>query len=112
MKVMKVTGLIAAAMISVFALLIAQNANADALDDIKAAKKIRIAIDLGLPPYGMTDDKMQPTGSDVETVCLPRTSVLSSSSFPLQARRSFRRYKLAKRILSFRHIPSHRSAQR
>src|SRR3954463_14232501 len=42
-------------------------AKADVLDDIKAAKKIRVAIDLGLPPYGMTDDKMQPTGSDVET---------------------------------------------
>jgi polar amino acid transport system substrate-binding protein len=40
---------------------------ADGLDDIKAAKKLRVAIDLGLPPYGMTDDKMQPTGSDVET---------------------------------------------
>ena len=45
----------------------AQVANADALDDIKKAGKIRIAIDLGVPPYGMTDDKMQPTGSDVET---------------------------------------------
>ena len=42
-------------------------ANADALDDIKKSGKIRIAIDLGVPPYGMTDDKMQPTGSDVET---------------------------------------------
>ena len=40
---------------------------ADGLDDIKSAKKLRVAIDLGLPPYGMTDDKMQPTGSDVET---------------------------------------------
>jgi polar amino acid transport system substrate-binding protein len=40
---------------------------ADGLDDIKAAKKLRVAVDLGLPPYGMTDDKMQPTGSDVET---------------------------------------------
>jgi polar amino acid transport system substrate-binding protein len=40
---------------------------ADGLDDIKAAKKLRVAIDLGLPPYGMTDEKMQPTGSDVET---------------------------------------------
>ena len=40
---------------------------ADGLDDIKASKKLRVAIDLGLPPYGMTDDKMQPTGSDVET---------------------------------------------
>jgi polar amino acid transport system substrate-binding protein len=46
------------------------SARADVLDDIKAAKKIRVAIDLGLPPYGMTDDKMQPTGSDVETAKL------------------------------------------
>ncbi|MFO1081528.1 MAG: transporter substrate-binding domain-containing protein [Reyranellaceae bacterium] len=45
----------------------AQAAAADQLDDIKKAGKIRIAIDLGVPPYGMTDDKMQPTGSDVET---------------------------------------------
>jgi polar amino acid transport system substrate-binding protein len=42
-------------------------ARADGLDDIKAAKKLRVAIDLGVPPYGMTDDKMQPAGSDVET---------------------------------------------
>src|SRR3978361_841444 len=42
-------------------------AHADALDDIKKAGKIRIAIDLGVPPYGMTDDKMQATGSDIET---------------------------------------------
>ena len=42
-------------------------ANADALDDIKKSGKIRIAIDLGVPPYGMTDDKMQPAGLDVET---------------------------------------------
>ena len=42
-------------------------ARADLLDDIRQAKKIRIAVDLGLPPFGMTDDKLQPTGSDVET---------------------------------------------
>jgi polar amino acid transport system substrate-binding protein len=42
-------------------------ASADQLDDIKKAGKIRIAIDLGVPPYGMTDDKMQPSGSDVAT---------------------------------------------
>ena len=46
---------------------VAQSASADALDDIKKAGKIRIAVDLGVPPYGMTDDKMQPTGSDIET---------------------------------------------
>lgn len=47
-----------------------QAANADALDDIKKSGKIRIAVDLGVPPYGMTDDKMQPTGSDIETAKL------------------------------------------
>jgi len=49
---------------------LAQAANADALDDIKKSGKIRIAVDLGVPPYGMTDDKMQPTGSDIETAKL------------------------------------------
>src|SRR5580693_7611951 len=45
-----------------------QNATkADVLDEIHTAKKIRIAVDLGVPPYGMTDDKMQPAGSDVDT---------------------------------------------
>jgi polar amino acid transport system substrate-binding protein len=46
------------------------SAHADLLDDIKAAKKIRIAIDLGVPPYGMTDGQMNPIGSDVETARL------------------------------------------
>ena len=41
-------------------------AQADVLDDIKKAGKIRIAIDLGVPPYGMTDAQMKPTGLDVE----------------------------------------------
>ena len=41
-------------------------AHADALDDIKKSGKIRIAIDLGVPPYGMTDAQMKPTGLDVE----------------------------------------------
>ena len=47
-----------------------QAASADQLDDIKKSGKIRIAVDLGVPPYGMTDDKMQPTGSDIETAKL------------------------------------------
>ena len=49
---------------------VSQMALADALDDIKKSGKIRIAVDLGVPPYGMTDDKMQPTGSDIETAKL------------------------------------------
>ena len=44
----------------------AQVAHADALDDIKKSGKIRIAIDLGVPPYGMTDAQMKPSGLDVE----------------------------------------------
>ena len=43
---------------------------ADALDDVRAAKKIRVAIDLGSPPFGTTDSAMKPTGSDVETARL------------------------------------------
>jgi len=59
---------IAVAAIAIMGL--AQVAKADALDDIKKSGKIRIAVDLGVPPYGMTDDKMQPTGSDIETAKL------------------------------------------
>ena len=45
-------------------------AHADQLDTVMAAKKIRVAIDLGVPPYGMRDDKLTPAGSDVETAQL------------------------------------------
>ena len=45
-------------------------AQADTLDDIRKAGKVRIAIDTAIPPFGMTDDKMQPTGSDIETAQL------------------------------------------
>jgi polar amino acid transport system substrate-binding protein len=55
------------AIAAVAAMGVVQTANADALDDIKKSGKIRIAVDLGVPPYGMTDDKMQPSGSDIET---------------------------------------------
>ena len=41
-------------------------ARADTLSDIKQAKKIRISIDLTNSPYGKTDEKMQPSGSDVD----------------------------------------------
>jgi polar amino acid transport system substrate-binding protein len=45
-------------------------AQADMLDDIMKAKKIRIATDLAIPPSGMIDANMKPTGSDVETAQL------------------------------------------
>jgi len=41
-------------------------AHAETLDDVKKAGKIRVAIDLAIPPFGMTDEKMQPVGSDVD----------------------------------------------
>jgi polar amino acid transport system substrate-binding protein len=45
-------------------------ARADLLDDIMAAKKIRIATDFAIPPSGMVDSNMKPVGSDVETAQL------------------------------------------
>lgn len=42
-------------------------AHADQLDSIVAAKKIRVAIDMAVPPYSMKDDKLKLIGSDVET---------------------------------------------
>jgi polar amino acid transport system substrate-binding protein len=41
-------------------------AHADALSDIKRANRIRVGIDLSIPPYGMLDSSMQPTGTEVE----------------------------------------------
>ena len=61
MKKLMLAALAVAAMVGA-----SQAARADALDDIKKSGKIRIAIDLGVPPYGMTDAQMKPTGLDVE----------------------------------------------
>lgn len=47
-----------------------RRAAANALTDIQARKKLMVALDLGSPPYGMTDASMQPTGSDVESARL------------------------------------------
>jgi polar amino acid transport system substrate-binding protein len=44
----------------------AASANADTLNDITARKKVLVGIDLGIAPFGMTDEKMQPQGSDVD----------------------------------------------
>ncbi len=40
------------------------------LKDIRDAKKIRIALDTGSPPYGFMGSDLKPTGSDVETARL------------------------------------------
>jgi len=44
----------------------ALSASADTLKDIQARKKLLVAIDLSVPPYGMTDAKMEPQGADVD----------------------------------------------
>lgn len=46
---------------------LSQAVHADTLADIKARKKILVALDLGAPPFGSTDANMQPQGSDVDT---------------------------------------------
>ena len=56
----------AAFVLSTVALPAVNAAWADTLDEIKKAGKIRVAIDTAIPPFGMTDDKMQPAGSDVD----------------------------------------------
>lgn len=45
-------------------------ATADTLDDVKAAGKLRVAIDLGLPPFGQLDQNQQPAGSDIDAAQL------------------------------------------
>ena len=52
-------------------------AQADTLDNIKKAGKVRIAIDTAIPPFGMTDEKLQPTGSDVDTAQLLAKDLLT-----------------------------------
>lgn len=46
--------------------LIALPAHADVLANIQAKKKLRVATDMGIPPFGMMDTAMQPSGSDVD----------------------------------------------
>jgi polar amino acid transport system substrate-binding protein len=45
-------------------------AQADELDDIKKAGKIRVAVAMGVPLFAFVDANLQPTGSDVETAKL------------------------------------------
>jgi polar amino acid transport system substrate-binding protein len=68
MKIASVVRLAAASLLALLSLCLA--AHADTLGDIKKAGKVRVAIDLAIPPFGMSDDKMQPAGSDVDTARL------------------------------------------
>lgn len=53
-------------LLSALCLVIALPASADALSNITARKKLRVATDMGIAPFGMLDGSMKPTGSDVE----------------------------------------------
>jgi polar amino acid transport system substrate-binding protein len=66
MSIHKRTFAILAAVSAAAVMLGAPAARADDLDHILAAKKIRIGVDLSIPPYGMVDDKLQQTGSEIE----------------------------------------------
>jgi polar amino acid transport system substrate-binding protein len=59
--------IVAVAVLAVAGLAVAApTLRADTLGDIRQAKKIRISIDLTNSPYGRVDDKLQPSGSDVD----------------------------------------------
>ena len=60
----------AAAALCSLVMMTATPASADLLDDITQAKKIRISTDVAIPPSGMMDSSMKPTGSDVEVAQL------------------------------------------
>lgn len=48
----------------------ATSAKADQLDDIMKSGSLKVSTDVAIPPAGMMDSAMQPTGSDVETARL------------------------------------------
>jgi polar amino acid transport system substrate-binding protein len=59
---------LAVALATVFG--VASPAAADVLQSIMSKKKIRVATDMGVPPFGMLDGALKPTGSDVEVANL------------------------------------------
>ncbi|SDZ43581.1 extracellular solute-binding protein, family 3 [Sinorhizobium meliloti] len=48
----------------------AATASASSLDDIIARKKVMIGVDLSVPPFGITNEEMQPDGLDVDVAKL------------------------------------------
>ena len=88
-------------------------AHADLLDDIMKAKKIRISTDLAIPPSGMMDANLKPTGSDVETAqLLAKDWGSSSNSSRPPARPASRTSRPTRPTSSSRPCRSRRSAPR
>lgn len=54
------------ALLATLSLAIAIPASAGVLSNITSSKKLRVATDMGIAPFGMLDGAMKPTGSDVE----------------------------------------------
>lgn len=50
-------------------------AKADILDDVKAAKKLRVAVVLDYPPFGTVGPSMKPEGYDIEMASLIAKSI-------------------------------------
>jgi polar amino acid transport system substrate-binding protein len=46
------------------------SASASSLDDIIARKKVLVGVDLSVPPFGITNEQMQPDGLDVDVAKL------------------------------------------
>lgn len=69
---MKTTSMLRLILGAAFALVVLGGAvaQADTLDDIKKADRVRNALDLAIPPFGMSDDEMRAAGSDVDLVRL------------------------------------------
>ena len=59
-------GLVAAVMAVFLGAVLAEAASAQLLDEIIKNKKVRVAIDLGVPPFGMMNAKNEPDGSDAD----------------------------------------------
>lgn len=55
-----------AALVGVGCMLWQSAARADTLADVRKAHKVRVGIDMNIPPYGMLNEKLKPVGTDYE----------------------------------------------
>src|SRR3546814_281408 len=70
MVMLKFTRTIAAIAVATSAMLGATAATADALTDIQSRGVVRIAVDLGNPPFASSNAQFEPEGADIDTARL------------------------------------------
>ncbi len=58
---------------------LAPAASAGTLDDVVKRGTVKVGIDLGVPPYGLTDANQKPAGYDVEVRFLEEAAVLEAA---------------------------------